>query len=382
MAEKKECPLCGKLVNEDEILCDDCQNHVDNQYTTDLLNPDDELGSENQITNVLETPDTASSIHDEENKVSEKEETGKTVKKGKSLIGKVFLFVGCILVVVIGVIGSIKVMEYRKSVENENNYWNACVDENTQLAYSKYLVAFPEGRYAEEADRRILELKEAEVSAWTKLKGSSDINDYYAYLSENPASPYLEQARFLMDSLSWIAALQDDTEYAYKAYLENVKLGNLSGDHIAEAEERFSYLSQIISLEGNALDSIKSELNLFFKALSENNSMQLLRQIAPRAYYYSKKEDTNTAIVSKIDKDFPGKNIRSIKYTPQSKSIRAKKDNKNIVFVDLSLDKEIVFNTKIKKGKVTEYKKQKTTDILKMEIDSERMIRLIELSKK
>jgi len=378
MTDKKECPLCGKIINENEVLCDECQNHVDNQYAIELLNQDSYGGEETSPVGkpdkeVAQEPEiTVSGIEDAD--------TGKDmaepVKRKRISIGMVFLLIGCLIIITVGVIGSLKVIEHKRSIENEDRFWNISAEENTQLSYSKYLVAFPEGRYAEDASLRIQELKDAEVNAWQKLKGSSDINDYYTYLSENPESPYLEQARFLMDSLSWLSTLQDDTEDAYKAYLENVKLGNLSGKHTEEAEERFNYLSQIINLEGKALDSVKLVLNDFFKVLSENNSMQLLKKIAPRAYYYTK-DTTNINIVSLIDKEFSNTKVREIKYIPQSKSIRVKRDNQNILFVDLNVEKEITYNTKVKKGKVTEYKKQKTIDTLKIEIDDEKRVRSI-----
>ncbi|MDU1906175.1 MAG: hypothetical protein E6772_15500 [Dysgonomonas sp.] len=378
MSEKKQCPLCGKDVNGDDALCEDCQNHVDNQYATDFLETEDpsslidedelELEIEQQIGNILDEPVPV--VLPEEEPVATKK------KKGLSK-GVIFFLVGCLVLILVGALGSLKVIQDRKSVENEERFWMNCVEENTPVSYAKYLVAFQNGKYAEEADNRIREFRKAEADAWEKLKKSRDINDFYAYLSENPKTPHIRQIRFLMDSLSWISATKDDTKDAYKAYLENVNLGNLSGEHVDKAEERSKYLSEIVILEGAALDSLKLEIGKIAKGMSQIDTDELIKIFAPEVSYFGK-DTINTKLAESIVKERKDKKIKTISFTPQQKTIKAQRDNLGISFVELSLNKETVYNIKIKKGKKTEDKKESATEKWRLELTKDYLIRKIE----
>lgn len=352
MSDSKQCPFCSKPIREDENICEECKDHMDHQYTTDFL--DGNLPSQSDSEAKIETEEIVESSLQVENEAEVEEivvpamdATAK--KRSKISKGVLFLIFGSILLIIIGVVGALNIAHTRDSNERQEMFWMKCVEENTPLSYSKYLVRYPEGNFVEEAEKRIRASREAEVQAWEKLRKSSDINAFYAYLSENPKTPHLDQIRIIMDSLSWNTTLKDNTADAYKAYLENIDLGNIAGSHKDEAKEKYDYLSQIVVLSGASLESLKLDLNDFFKKLSENKPKDLLKKFAPKAFYYTA-DMSSTEIVAAITKEYSDKKIKKATYTLQPESILAKQDNKGVVFVELSVGKEIVYDIKKKKN--------------------------------
>ncbi|PXV65903.1 hypothetical protein CLV62_10676 [Dysgonomonas alginatilytica] len=369
MSDSKQCPFCGKPITENENICEECKDHMDHQYATDFLDeddidnsPKDELQVEND-----ESTEPVSQVEDEplEEVVSASAEPVKA--RSKISKGILFIILGSAILVVIGIIGALNIAHTRESDERQEMFWMQCVEENTPLSYSKYLVRYPEGNFVEEAEKRIRTAREAEVQTWEKLRKSSDINAFYAYLSENPKTPHIDQIRIIMDSLSWSTTLKDNTADAYKAYLENIDLGNITGAHKDEAKEKYDYLSQIVVLSGTSLESLKIDLVDFFKKLSENKPKNLLKEFAPKTFYLTG-EMSSTEVVSSIAKEYSDKKIKKITYNLLPESLSAKQDNKGIVFVELTVEKEIVYDIKKKKN-------DKLKQNLLLEINSDKLIR-------
>lgn len=373
MSDSKQCPFCGKPMKEDENICEECKDHMDHQYTTDFW-IDDQVGdSQNEAIEPKEE-EALEWVDDEVVvpivAVPSPEEPKKKTKISK---GVVFLIAGSIILVVIGIIGALNIAESRKSEATQEAYWMKCVEENTPLSYSKYLVRYPEGNFAEEAEKRIRESREAEIKAWEKLRKSSDINAFYDYLSENPKTPHLEQIRLIMDSLTWAATLKDNTADAYKAYMENVSLGNVTGMYMDEAHEKYEYLSQFVVLSGAALESLKIDIVDFLKKMSENKPKDLLKLFPAKAYFYTA-ETSSTKIVSSIAEEYTTKKIKKIRYTLKPESLMAEQDNKGIIFAQFSVVKEIEYNIKKKKN-------DELTQNLLLEINSDRLVRSIKTKK-
>lgn len=333
MESEEKCPLCGKIVTEGDSLCDDCRNHIDNQYTTNLL---DKVDGENIVVPAPDGNDT------DNNKQTTNQETNTIeVPKSKKKISKTFIFilVGCFLIIVIGVISGLIGYEKRTSVENEQAFWDSCVVVNTPLAYAKYLVTYQEGIYADEAHNRIRDLRLKEDSAWLKVKSSKDVNDYYNYLNENPNTPYIDAARLRMDSLSWIKVSKDGTAEAYLSYINNVKLGNIKGGYLELAQQEYDYLSQFKTLEGESLDSLKNQLGALYLALSVYDKDVVEDAFTTQVNFYS---DTlsNTAIINHIQKDIKTRKLKKVNLQANKGSVSAIKDGKGNISVKLVVNKE------------------------------------------
>lgn len=347
-----ECPLCGKDTQDGEIFCRDCQEIAQNSYPSGLLSADEEAvisaeldeeahqGEVNNLDNALDKDETSPS--------TETEDKNTFFRKNKKLL--IFFFAGLIIFMIVGVIGGYLRQQNLNTLATETAYWNKCIEENTPLGYSKYLVKYPEGKYSEEAYQKIVELRDNERKAWEKLRSSNDIDALFAFLKDHPETPYLKDIRHVIDSLSWIAAQAQNSADVYLAYLENSKLGRIDGEYIALAQERYDYLSQLKTLEGKDLDEVKKTLTDFFSAMSTVSSkgMQKL-SVDTLSQFYTSKNLLSKHIADSLTVGRKADKIRSVLYTPVTDSIEAILDNKGVCFITLPVKKEVTYSDRKKK---------------------------------
>ncbi|WP_165040765.1 hypothetical protein [Dysgonomonas sp. ZJ709] len=389
MTENK-CPLCGKDVVEDEAFCRDCQEialtshasqfadeenaediEVVTNFSTVSIEIENNAISETTFAKEVEEDiKEEESIKDAEGPSSQEESTDPIPRKSnkKSII---FLLIGLILLISIGGIRAYMYVQNKEAEAKEAAFWNDCIDKNTPLAYSKYLVQYPEGQFSTMAQAKILELREQERQEWAKLRKSTDINAFFAFLTDHPKTPYEREIRHTMDSLSWATTSNENTAAGYLAYIENVKLGNFAGEYRSLAQERYDYLSQMKTIEGEELASIKKTLTNFFKTLSSNKYKDLQKEMAPTlTNFFGAKNTTKEAITKSIESDLKTRKIKSIAYTVNMNSLEVIRDNKNIYFMTLPIERQITYTDKKKK-------KETTKLIVNIELNSEKEIQAL-----
>lgn len=228
-------PLCGKKTNNNnDVFCNDCQDIAQKSYSEELLK--DNIVDEKGLVNHNEND------HLKINKTNTDKYSSFWVTNKNSLI---FLAIGLILMILIGTVGSYTFLRKQKSKETELIFWGQCVEENSVLSYSKYLVQYPEGEFSTQAYQKIESIREDQKHDIETLKHSHSIEDYLKYLSNNPNSTYDEYIRELMDSLCWAISIQNNTLDAYKLYIEHVNLGHFKGTHLDSAQEQFDHLNSL-----------------------------------------------------------------------------------------------------------------------------------------
>lgn len=80
--------------------------------------------------------------------------------KDKALKNWVILAViCCLLILIVGFVGTYKVKQYRASAEAETKVWQECVEKDTYTEYAKYIVSYPQGLHSKDALARMDELK-------------------------------------------------------------------------------------------------------------------------------------------------------------------------------------------------------------------------------
>lgn len=368
--DNNRCPLCGKETHDSETFCRDCQEIAQNSYHKDLLSEVKAFLVADERLNVDESASTAENDTrnntEEVNAVSDQNNVQDTFyqRNKKSLI---FLFICLGLFCIVGVTGAYLRKQNMNAEATELAYWNRCIEENSPLGYSKYLVKFPEGKFSEEAHRKIIELRDDERKSWEKLRNSSDIDALFAFLTDHPETPYVREIRHAVDSLSWLAAQKQNTEDVYLAYLDNAKIGRINGEYVNIAQERYDYLSQLKPIEGKELDEVKNIMTDFFKAMSSGNSkeIQKLSTDTLKEFYMSKSYQSKQ-IVDSLKIHNKKEKIRSILYAPVTDSIEAILDNKGICFITLPVKKEITYIDRKKK-------KDNTQAILNIELNNKKL---------
>ncbi|MBK5719244.1 hypothetical protein JGH11_00010 [Dysgonomonas sp. Marseille-P4677] len=369
----KKCPLCGKDRQEGETFCSDCQEIAKNAYPEELLSHIE--GNETSLPEINESITDETIEESSEAEVTEKgANDDHPVKSNKKSI--IFLLAGAVLMVLIGGIGSYILLQNKSAEETEIAYWNKCIVENTPLSYAKYLVQYPEGKYSIEAHNKIMELREDERKEWQQLRNSKNINALFSFLTDHPETPYTREIKQAIDSLCWIEALNQNTADAYKAYIDNVKIGRYIGEYLDIAQQKFDYLSQLKIIEGEELKEVKVLISDFFKALTSVNKKEIQKKTAPILNIFNKSHNQeNTAIADSIKTNHKKDRIKSVSYSPQLDSLQVIKDNNNIYFIsNMHLNIETNYTT----GKT---KKTVSGSRAEIELNENKLVRALIINK-
>jgi len=336
--DNKKCPLCGKETSEGELFCRDCQEIAQNSYSEELL-------AHNEIIEKEETFLTEEPNEDKEAEVPVR-------KHGISAS----FWVGLLIMLLLAACGGYIYLQQKEAKEAEIKYWNQCVIENTPQMYAEYLTQYPMGQFSKEARNKIIELRDEEKKEWEKMKKSSDIDALFAFITDHPEAPYIDSIRHTIDSLSWLKTIVDDTAPAYLAYIENVNIGRFSGKYLPQAQERYDYLSQLKSVEGEDLENVKKAVADFFKSLSDTDVKNLAKVSSPALIrFYDAQNQSPKVIIDSIKSDFRKNRIKGISYTPIADSIDAILDNKGIYFITLPVKTEKNYIDRKKKKETSEY---------------------------
>jgi len=366
-----KCPLCGKNTTEGEAFCRDCQEIAQNAYPDELL-------THHEIEEILESEgeeliEAEEQLKEELNINHDVPESENPInKQGKSSKGLYIFFGVCLgLLIAVGIYSSYNFVEKRNREGAENNYWNQCIEENTPLAYSKYLVQYPDGEYSNEAGNKIRELRESERKEWEKLRNSNNVDALFSFLTDHPETPYTREILHVIDSLSWIITSKDNTAASYLAYLDNVKLGRYSGEYQALAQQRYDYLSQLKAIEGEELNQVKAVLDQFFKSLSSLDTKSLSKTVPDTiGVFYKSVNRTSKLIVDSLKADIKTRKLKSVTYSFHFDAVEAIQDNKGTYFISLPVIEEFTFRDRKKKKEAIKYN-------TKIELTDKKLVRSI-----
>jgi len=362
-----KCPLCGKDTPEGEMFCHDCQETVRHEYPEEIFNNEEDSPTD-------ETENNAGENIEEESFIKQTESEEPKKKGGRKFI--VFFLIALVVCVIAGSVGSNINKKEKQSKEVETAFWDKCIEENTTLSYSKYLVHYPEGIFHKEAQNKISELKRIEDSTWISISTSSNMDKLYLYLTDYPSTPHKDVIRQRIDSLSWIALSKENTSDSYQAYLENIKLGNYDGKYKEEAQKRYDYLNSLVIVEGEELENIKKEIKQLFKLLSEQKYTELQKSMPDTLTdFYGRKGKKVSQITDSLKTDRKKKQIKSIIYTPDTKSITVIRDMDSIYYTGFPLSKELTFTSRRKK-------KESTKSTIYIEMNNKKQLQAVYKEKK
>lgn len=347
-----KCPLCGKDTQKDETFCRDCQEIAHNSFSEELLDdkksPITEFNDQVAIEPLIEKEHKEQETTNQDISEQTDRDTESFSKRNKKSL--IFIGVGIFFLILVGAVGSYIRILNKNTEETEIAYWNKCIEENTPLGYSKYLVQYPEGKFSDDAYRKITELRNNERKSWEGLRNSMDIDALFSYLTDHPSTPYVREIRKAIDSLGWIKTQEDNTASAYLAYLENVKLERFNGEYQSLAQERYDYLSQLKTLEGDELNEVKKIVTDFFKALSTSNGKEIQKLATDTLNkFYASHSFLSKNIIDSLKASYKNENIKGSIFSPVTDSIEAILDNKGICFISLPIEQEITYTDRKKK---------------------------------
>ncbi len=361
-----KCPLCGKPVTEGESFCKDCQEIAQNAYPEELL-------TRQEIEEILEDEgeELVEAAAEEPESVDEADRPRQESFSQANKKWLVFLGIGIGLLIAVGAFSSYNFIQRKSAEETEVAYWHKSIEENTPLSYSKYLVQYPDGKYVVEAEAKIRELRENERKEWEGLRNSNNVDALFRFMTDHPETPYTREIRHAIDSLSWMTTANENTAAAYLAYIENVKLGRYTGEYEEVAQQKYDYLSQLKTVEGENLTAVKTVLTNFFKSLSATDGKDLAKVTGDSIQrFYTSYNKTPHAIIDSLKAHRKSAKIKTIVYSYIPDSIEVIQDNKGIYFITAPVSEEITFTDRKKK-------KESTTYNVNMEMNDKKQVMIL-----
>lgn len=348
--EEKKCPLCGSDIHDDKTFCENCRQIAQDELPEAFYDKEAK-GDVNE-----EIPEEV----DLEYVIDKAFPAKKKTKKVRNII--LSIIVG-ILLLAIGWYSANRVVETKASDQTETILWDNASEENTLLAYSKYLVKYPEGLYATIAEEKIEEFHQAEKEEWVQIRSINNIADLIGYSKANLGTPYQEEISQKIDSLAWVKATTEDTKTAYLFYIENSKLGVFKGKYKAKAqllygeeekaektEEPVIEKKAPVAVTGKDLKDVEKRIYDLADHISSYRFEKAKKLMVPTLdNYFGMRKKTSTSIFAEFNNNMYKKGIKTQGYYILPKSLSVKADEEGTYYVEVRVQKKITYISSKKK---------------------------------
>lgn len=291
------CPLCNQEKPESDLFCAECKKKIEREYEVAVPDrPTTATVKHSRRDRSFEEPDSKQTVADEKPADATPIGLSPATGKRKGSIA-VWLLVSSVLSVA-------AFFYYGQTVKRSNldkSKWEQAQKEQTVEGYLAYMRSFPQGRYYNLAESRLRELKNRETENWKKLQISENTAELRDFAQRFPQSPYTLLVKRRLDSLTWRAALNENTSESYSGYLLLSESGEFAGDYSDEARKRYELLFQSYPVARNHLDSLKTIVDGFFSALSSMNTNGLNACLAPIVFrFFDSGKQTREKIIGNL----------------------------------------------------------------------------------
>ncbi len=292
------CPLCGKKKDEKAEFCSDCIDIAQYQYIEDLP------AQTNQEIEGKEPHKKANSSN--ETKVYQVEKRTHPPHKKTSKTPIVFI-TALFLFLAVG-IGSAYYYNYLKRTDGDLQCWTDATNDGSSLAYSKYLLKYPEGRFSVEAKEKLSTSHQSEEVVKEQAQPAQTEKETAAAPAPQPP----------------IAKEQSAATTA--------KSDIVSADELNKLKAKLKTLAYLFSLQRY------TELKT--------------KHISPTlSNYLGKKDKAFNAIINELIADRNNKRIKEITYTLKPASVKADRKGEKGYSVSGDYEYMIVYKDK-KKNRV------------------------------
>ncbi len=290
------CPLCQKPKPEEKVFCDDCKTKLEKEYE---INVPEENVTDSSLPEVTESE----SISETKEEITTPAQITPipTIKKKKTTKKwQKQLFISLIIFVL--AIGAFFIYnEFIRKGNLDQSKWEWAIRENTTTAFLAYMEEFPKGKHYSDAEQKVMELKESENLSYQKVHISENTAELRDFIAANAQSPYIPLVRKRLDSLTWIAAVKDNTAESYSNYMVLSQSGEFDGDYLSDAKDRYDLLFQSYPVNKNELDSVKMVVDGFFNALSDVNKDKISSYLSDKVFsFFNTKGGTKEKIVGDL----------------------------------------------------------------------------------
>lgn len=318
------CPLCGKGKSEKALFCDDCKNKIEKEYEVDVPEEKEDLDIVEDKQAVAEQESVENTVD-----IQEKDEDLTSEILHETIIpqrNKRNIFVWLLVLGILLVVGFFYYGQVVRKGNLDRSHWDAAVKENTVNGYLMYMQAFPKGKYYTLAEESLMKLKGNEAEIWGNLQKTENTAELRDFLTQYPKSPYNSLVKKRLDSLTWVATLNDNTAESYSKYMVMSQSGEFSGDYFGDAQERYDMLFQSYPVTQTDLDSVKLTVDGFFTALSSLNAEEMSKYLAPTVFrFFSSGGGQREKIVGDLIISGARTQVPTVKYLPNMNAIAYEK---------------------------------------------------------
>ena len=244
----------------------------------------------------------------EEIEVLQPKNTDGNPTKGKKnrkplVISIVFIFI------LLGIAGGLYYLYTGQQEENDENTAYLILEDNESLDdYEAYLKHFPNGLHAEEVKERYNRLQKM-YSEWRGLAIGGTRYEYERFKKNYSNSILAYQCDIKIDSLDWIAAMEDGSPEAIATYIEE----HPNGRYLSEASIAQEKISEAQPSDEEKI-AIEMALSTFFKAFGNNDEETLNTCITPvMTKFLSKSNATKVDVAGIIARTY-NEHIKSCRF--------------------------------------------------------------------
>lgn len=360
-----QCPLCGKNKADKNLFCAECTVKLNSEYEVNIPksgNPRSELSAKDQSkadsidieftekdkpTNQFDNKkrDSKSSDNNSLDNRTDDQKSYFEINRDKPRKNTRFTLVSIFIVVLVLVAAFFIYKEFVIDRNLERSKWELAQRENSIDSYLAYMDEYPQGLYVMDAQNKLLSLKSNESEAWANLKTSENTTEFTDFLQRYPNSPYERNARIRLDSLMWQSSLKDNSVQAYTDYLNLSASGEIAGQYIGDAQNRFMMLNQTAPIDENDLNNIKETVNGFFAGLSNVSHSELNTYLAPNiSRFHNETNIQSQRMIGELLLIASKSDSKSIKFDPEIAKLRYEKMDSGTYTVDVPLQKSFVGN--------------------------------------
>lgn len=357
------CPLCNKRKQENGVFCDDCKSKFETEYEVRVPDPIAPAPLQSEPTDGEVQTENNESIPIGFTSIPTEEEKKKPRKRKKQ-------FIAAFIVLLLAVGGFYFYKEIIRKGNLDSSKWEWAIRENTTTGYLSYMEEFPKGKHYSEAETKMMELKEMETSLYQKMEQSENTAELRDFITTNSHSPYIPLIKKRLDSLTWVATLNDNTAESYSKYMVLSQSGEFDGDYFSDAKNRYDLLFQSYPVTKTELDSVKMVVDGFFDALSTVKADKISNYLADKVFtFFNSSGGTREKIVGDLIIDGSKKQAPTIKFTPNTQALAYEK----------TLVEHYKVNVPIQKSFLDKEGKRKNIDgyIVEMELNKDFKIIII-----
>lgn len=188
-----------------------------------------------------------------------------------------------VVIVIVAALSGIAYSAYNSNLKaDEEEAWTIAKDSSTVSSLQRYMEEFPGGEHAFEAEKILMQLRQADANYWENIRQSGDVSKFEEYKTRFPQGQYLSQADNSIDSLDWVKATKSNTPEAYASYLSAHPQGYYAGE-AATAQNSIKSLAP----NEEEIQSMKDYFSNYYTAVEDKDDNSLLDffESVTRQYY-------------------------------------------------------------------------------------------------